>query len=135
MTVDQIENFLHVYCQYRALIPYFRGYKILNYGKNVNLKDYFPTIDFNSEDEVKKLPIYLPVFLTYDFKNVKYMDTIVNIYKNESSDDLIIFNNCIDKLLSIANKYRDRWDDRLDYNTINDTFSVLYNFYSYLFSK
>lgn len=127
LTADQIENFLHVYCNYRTLIPYFRGYKVLNYGKNVDLKSYYPNIDFNSEDDIKKLSIYLPVFLTYDFKNVKYMDTIVQIYEKESSDDLKIFNNCIDKLLSIANSYRNRWEHRLDYNTVNDTFSVLYN--------
>lgn len=123
LTADELTNFLHIYHSYQALIPYLRGYKILNYGKSFNLKDYFPSINFNSKEEVETLSIYLPVLLTYDFKNVKYLESIISIYKNESEKDLIVFNNCIDKLLSIANKF----SYELNYNTINDTFSVLYN--------
>ena len=123
LTADQLENFLYIYNNYNALIPYLRGYKILNYGKNFNLKDFFPNIDFNNQEDVQNLPIYLDVLLTYDLKNVKYLDSIVEIYQTRTKEELTIFNNCIDKVLSV-NKNGKRV---LSYNDINDTFSVLYN--------
>lgn len=118
---DQFENFFHVYNQYRALIPYLRGYKVLNYGKNIALKDIFPSTDFNDEESVKKLPIYLPALLTYDFKNVRYIDTLVEIYKTKTDKELLIFNNCVDKMLDIMNRRGINGDE------LFDTFSVLYN--------
>lgn len=118
---DQIENFFHIYNSYNKLIPYLMGYKILNYGKNLDLKTYFPNVDFNDEESLKTIPIYLPVLKTYDLKNVKYIETIIDIYKTHSEQELIVFNNCVDKMLGLLNR---RY---IDGNDLFDTFSVLYN--------
>lgn len=118
---DQLENFFHIYNSYKALIPYLMGYKILNYGRNINLVSYFPNVDFNDTVAVNSLPIYLPVLMTYDPKNVKYIETIIDIYKNHTEQELIVFNNCIDKMLGLLNRYY------INGNDLFDTFSVLYN--------
>lgn len=118
---DQIENFFHIYNSYNKLIPYLMGYKILNYGKNFDLSTYFPNVDFNDEESIKTLPIYLPVLKTYDLKNVKYIETIIDIYKTHSEQELIIFNSCIDKMLGLLDSHY------IDGNDLFDTFSVLYN--------
>lgn len=118
---DQIENFFHVYNSYKELIPYLMGYKILNYGRNVDLKSYFPNIDFNDKEAIKQLPIYIPVLRTYDLKNVKYIETIVEIYQNHTEQELIPFNNCVDKMLGLLNCHFINGDD------LFNTFSVLYN--------
>ncbi len=118
---DQIENFFHIYNSYRELIPYLMGYKILNYGKSFDLKGYFPNVDFNDINALNNLPFYLPVLKTYDLKNVKYIETIIEIYKTHSEQELIAFNNCIDKMLGLLNR------GYIDGNDLFDTFSVLYN--------
>lgn len=118
---DQLENFFHIYNSYKALIPYLMGYKILNYGRNIDLVSHFPNVDFNDAVAVSSLPIYLPVLMTYDPKNVKYIETIVDIYKNHTEQELIVFNNCVDKMLGLLNRHY------INGNDLFDTFSVLYN--------
>ena len=138
---DKISNFVYIYNNYKAMIPYIRGYKILNYGKNFNLKDFYPSIDFNDEESIKALNIYLPILLTYDLKNSKYLESIVEIYKSRSKEELVIFNDCIDKFLGMTEnrggmyQYADilmnhriyMRENEITYNEINDSFSILYN--------
>jgi hypothetical protein len=122
LSPSQIENFLNIYANYNALIPYLRGYKVLNYGKSFNLKEFYPNVDFNSiEDIMANVDLYLPVLKTYEFKNVNYLSEIVNIYKTQSRDDLNIFNACIDKLLTFSEMRG------MTYAEVMDVFSVLYN--------
>lgn len=118
---DQIENFFHIYNSYKELIPYLMGYKILNYGRSFDLSTYFPNVDFNDKDAINTLPIYLPVLKTYDLKNVKYIETIVEIYRTHSEQELIVFNNCVDKMIGLLNRHY------INGNDLFDTFSVLYN--------
>lgn len=138
---DKISNFVYIYNNYKAMIPYIRGYKILNFGKNFNLKDFYPSIDFNDEKSIEKLDIYLPVLLTYDLKNSKYLESIVDIYKTRSKEELVIFNDCIDKFLGVTEDRNSRFGyadllmnhriyfrgTEITYNDINDSFSILYN--------
>lgn len=138
---DKISNFVYIFNNYKAILPYIRGYKILNFGKSFNLKDFYPAIDFNNEESVKDIDIYLPVLLTYDLKNTKYLESIIEIYKTRSKEELIVFNDCIDKFLGVTENRGNRYQyvnlimnhrfyfygNEITYNDINDSFSILYN--------
>jgi hypothetical protein len=73
----KLTNFMNVYLNYKALIPYIRGYKILNQGRKVNLKKYYPDVNFNNEDEVKATKLNLDLLLSWDLKNEKYLESII----------------------------------------------------------
>lgn len=127
LSADKLSNFVYIYNHYKALIPYLRGYKILNYGKSFDLKKYFPNIDFNDENSLNSIDIYLPALLTYDLKNIKYLDSIIEIYKTRTLDEIILFNDCVDKVLDETRKQTRYYYDRFTYNEVNDSFSILYN--------
>ena len=125
MTSDQIENYLNVYCNYKQLMKYLRGYKVFYYGKLIDLKKYYPNIDFNNEKEVENSGLLLKLLLTWDIKNVKYIEKIIDISNNESELNKAIILDIVDNMIECCNDRN--WRNRMDYNDMIDSFSILYN--------
>lgn len=125
MTYDQIENYLNVYCNYKQLMKYLRGYKVFYYGKLIDLKKYYPNIDFNNEKEVENSGLLLKLLLTWDIKNVKYIEKIIDISNNESELNKAIILDIVDNMIEYCNDRN--WRNRMDYNDMIDSFSILYN--------
>lgn len=120
LSESQLSNFVHVYVNYKALIPYLRGYKIFYYGKKINLKKYHNTVDFNNINEVKATNLNLDLLLSWDIKNEKYIESIIEISENEDKDTQRILS---DILYSMIN---DRKNSETYENTMN-SFGLLYN--------
>lgn len=125
MTSDQIENYLNVYCNYKQLTKYLRGYKVFYYGKLIDLKKYYPNIDFNNKEEVENSGLLLKLLLTWDIKNVKYIEKIIDISNNESELNKAIILDIVDNMVECCNDRN--WRNRMDYNDMIDSFSILYN--------
>lgn len=119
LTENEIGNYLYVYINYRALAPYLRGYKIYHYGKKVNLKKYFPSTNFNDLKEIELIPLNLDLLLSWDIKNEKYIESIIEI----SSKDKSIQNTLSDILHNMLNDNR----SNETYNNTINSFSLLYN--------
>lgn len=117
---SQLSNFMHIYLNYRYLIPYIRGYKIFYYGKKVDLKKYYPNTNFNNEEEVKKTNLNIDLLLSWDIKNEKYIETIIEISNTQPEDIQRTLADIIHSMLS------DRRNDETYNNTI-ESFSLLYN--------
>ncbi|WP_368263299.1 hypothetical protein [Clostridium disporicum] len=109
---SQLYNFLNVYLNYKALTPYLRGYKVFYYGDKVNLKKHYPNTDFNDLNDVQKTKLNLKLLSTWDIKNEKYIDEIINI--SETTDEKI------QKILGDISEHQACED------TIN-SFSLIYN--------
>jgi hypothetical protein len=121
---SQITNFLNVYINYKALIPYLRGYKVFYYGSKVNLKKYFPDVDFNDTKAVEELGLSLKLLLMWDIKNEKYIETIIDLSHNSTTEELSVLSDIIEMML---NATKDRYNRELTYNDIIDAFSLLFN--------
>lgn len=122
MKADQLTNFMHIYLNYRALQPYLRGYKVFYYGSKVNLKDYYPDVDFNDEMALKSINLSLKMLLTWDIKNQKYIEKIIHISNHASAEQLDILETIIQSMIEhTAGRYG------LDYNEMIETFNLLYN--------
>lgn len=116
----QLTNFMNMYLNYRALIPHIRGYKILYQGRKVNLKKYYPNVDFNNEDEVKATKLNLDLLLSWDLKNEKYLESIIEISNNNPAEVQRTLSDILHSMLS------DRRSSETYDNTIQ-SFSLLYN--------
>lgn len=123
MSESQIANYFNIYWNYKALIPYLRKYKVFYYGNKINLKKYFPTIDFNDETSIINSGICLKLLLMWDIKNEKYIETIIDISNKSSARDLEIIQDIVDTMIRAAS----RGKYSLEYNDIIDAFSLLYN--------
>lgn len=124
LSPGQISNFLNIYLNYKALDKYLLGYKVFYYGNRVNLKKYFPATDFNNIEEVKKINLCLDLLLTWDIKNEKYIETIIDISNTASKEQLESLVNIIKEMTAEANRgYR----SNIEYNDIVETFGLLYN--------
>ena len=120
LSESQLSNFVHTYFNYKALIPYLRGYKIFYYGRKINLKKYYPNVDFNNIDEVKKTNLNLDLLLSWDIKNEKYIESIIEISENENANTQRVLSDILYSMLN------DRRSSETYENTIN-SFSLLYN--------
>lgn len=123
LTESQLANMLHVYLNYRAVFPYLIRYKALYYGNLLNLKKYYPDVDFNDINSVKscKLNLYLLAF--WDMKNAKYIEAIIDISQKEEIQPALtaMLIECIKELNVLLRS----WD--FDGNSAIDTFSLLFN--------
>lgn len=124
LSSTQLSNILNVYLNYNALIPFLREYKVLYYGSMINLNKYYPMINFNDPEDIKKCNVDWNLLLTWDIKNQKYIETIFEISKNASSTQLEILDGIIDTMTQKAN---DTSRNSINYNDIIETFSILYN--------
>ena len=106
-------------------MKYLRGYKVFYYGKLIDLKKYYPNIDFNNEKEVENSGLLLKLLLTWDIKNVKYIEKIIDISNNESELNKAIILDIVDNMIEYCNDRN--WRNRMDYNDMIDSFSILYN--------
>lgn len=120
LSESQLNNFIHVYLNYRALIPFIRGYKVFYYGKKINLKRYYPDVDFNDLDKVKNTKLNLNLLLSWDIKNEKYIESIIEISENEPENTQRVLSDIIYNMLM------DKRSSETYENTIN-SFSLLYN--------
>ena len=125
MDANSLGNYLHVHKNYPALKDYLRGYKVYYYGKNVNLKKYLPDVDFTSKESVENSGIILQLLLTWDIKNEKYIESIINISKDATEHEKATISHIARNMLNQADT-GNYWE-RIDYNEIIDTFSILYN--------
>lgn len=120
LSESQLSNFVYIYMNYRAIIPYLRGYKIFYYGTKLDLNKYYPNVDFNDINEVKKIDLNLDLLLSLDLKNEKYIEGIIDISKNKPKE-------VQEKLIDIMhNMLNDRRGSETYENTIN-SFSLIYN--------
>lgn len=124
MSSGQLSNFLNIYLNYRALDKHLLGYKVFYYGSKVNLKKYYPSTDFNKKEEVEKIDLFLPLLKTWDIKNEKYIETIIEISKTASKEQLEALENIITEMATEANR---GYSSRIEYNDIVETFGLLYN--------
>lgn len=120
LSESQLRNFVCVYFKYRALIPFLRGYKVFYYGDKVNLDKYYPNTDFNDIEAVKATGLNLMLLLSWDIKNQKYIESIIEISNNETQENQLILSDIIKNLLL------DKRKSETYENTIN-VFSLLYN--------
>lgn len=120
LTDSQLSNYMNIYLNYKVLIPYIRGYKIHYYGKKFNLKKYYPDTDFNDNEEVKKTKLNLNLLLSWDIKNEKYIESIIEISNTQPES--------IQRTLSdiLYNMLSDKRQSETYNNTI-ESFSLLYN--------
>lgn len=119
LTESEIKNMLHIFLNYNAISKCLRGYKVFYYGSKVNLKKYYD-IDFNKEEEVEKIDLNTNLLLTWDLKNEKYIESIIDISKNEPLKKQ-------NTLLSImSNMLNDNRSSETYNNTFN-VFGLLYN--------
>jgi hypothetical protein len=116
----KLTNFMNMYLNYKALIPYIRGYKILYQGRKVNLKKYYPDVDFNNEEQVKATKLNLDLLLSWDLKNEKYVEAIIEISNIYSAEVQRTLADILHSMLS------DRRSSETYNNTI-ESFSLLYN--------
>lgn len=124
LSSSQLSNFLNVYLNYKALDNFLLGHKVFYYGNKVNLKKYFPTTNFNDAEDVKKTGLCLSLLLTWDIKNEKYIETIIEISNTATNEQLESLIEIIKDMRAEANKgYR----SNIDYNDIIESFGLLYN--------
>lgn len=115
---SQIKSFLNVYMNYRAMIPYMMKYKILYFGSKIDLKQYFPNIDFCDIESVKRTGILLDMVKTWDLKNERYFETIIEISQNTTKNQKQIISEIIKQMFQTH---------RVSYDDIINSFSILYN--------
>lgn len=120
LSESQLSNFIHIYLNYKALIPYLRGYKIFYYGKKVNLKKYYPDVDFNDIAQIKTTKLNLDLLLSWDIKNEKYIESIIEISENADDKTQRILSDIIHNMIN------DRRSSETYQNTMN-AFGLLYN--------
>ena len=121
LTASAIENVLAIYLNYHALEEYLMPYKVLYYGKKVNLKKYYPGIDFNDSDSVKETGLNLDFLKVWDIKNEKYIEKIIELSSEPKLIQTIITDS-IEQMFDQAQK-----DYSFDYNKIIDSYGILYN--------
>ena len=123
LTEAYLNNILHIYLNYKALFPYMLKYKILYYGNLVNIKKYYPEIDFNNSEGIKEIDLNLHLLYFWDIKNTKYIETIIEISKNkeiqEDLTDMLI--ECKREISSLLRSWH------FDGNNALDTFALLFN--------
>ncbi len=124
LSSNQLSNFLNIYLNYKALDKHLLGYKVFYYGSKVNLKRYYPTTDFTKKEEVEKTDLFLPLLKTWDIKNERYIETIIEISKTATKEQLEMLENIITEMTIEASRgYR----SEIEYNDIIETFGLLYN--------
>lgn len=115
---SQIKSFLNVYINYRALIPHLLGYKILYFGSKLNLKEYLPEVDFCDENSIRKSGLVVELLKSWDLKNEKYFETILNISKTATENEKEILVDILNQMFQLR---------RVSYDDIINAFSLLYN--------
>lgn len=85
----EISNMLYFYLNYKALIPYCLKYKIIYFGKNFNLKEFYPEADFNDPESLKSIDFNPHLLAFYDMKNRQYLQNIVELSKRADIQDKI----------------------------------------------
>lgn len=123
---SQIKSFLNVYLHYRALIPYLFGYKILYFGEKLNLKKYFPDIDFCSEESVAKIGIVRELLHTWDMKNERYIETMIELERTATDNQKEILLAILNKMFELSMR-TNGWYSYISYDDIINAFSILYN--------
>lgn len=121
LTASAIENVFYVYLFYHALTEYLMPYKILYFGKKVNLKKYFPDTDFNDPKSVAETGLNLELLRVWDIKNEKYIEKIIEI-SNEPKLVQDIITNSIDQMFQHAEQ-----DYFFNYNQILESYGMLFN--------
>lgn len=120
-----ISNFLKVFFHYNALKDYLRGYKVFYYGNRLNLEKYLPGVDFNDATSVTNSGLFPSFLLTWDIKNEKYFQTILDFSlhaKNAEVEKLsLIISNMFNNVGSRYNPFSLNFDD------IFESFSILWN--------
>jgi len=118
---SQIKNFLTIYMNYKAIIPKILPYKIMYYGSTLNLKKYYPDIDFCNSESVKKMGIVLELLCTWDIKNEKYIETMIEIENKAAERDKRLLLEIVHQIFDLAHVNKVKYDD------IIKVFSILYN--------
>ena len=123
---SQIKSFLNVFMNYRALIPHLFGYKILYFGEKIDLKKYFPETDFCSKESVSKLGIVRELLHTWDMKNERYIETMIELEKTASENQKKILIAILNQIFELSQR-TDGWRNNINYDDIINAFSILYN--------
>ena len=106
LTASAIENVLAIYLNYHALEEYLMPYKVLYYGKKVNLKKYYPGIDFNDSDSIEQM--FDQAQKDYSFDYNKIIDSYGILYNREiSTEDFIrIYQSSRNASFCLMKEYR-----------------------------
>lgn len=121
-----VENLLNVHLNYKALEPYLIPYKVYYFGNRIDLKPYFPHIDFNNVEEVDKLPFNKLLLTVWDLRNPKYIEKIIEISKMNSLTQEV-FTDSIKNFMNQLNAPYENRTVRLSYDDIINTYSLVLN--------
>lgn len=118
----QLSNYLNVFLNYNALTKYLLGYKVFYYGSKINLSKYFPSINFNDQEDIKKTNIDFNLLSAWDIKNEKYIESIIDISKTATKEQL----EQLDQII-LEMKEESRKSYEIEYNDIVEAFGLLFN--------
>ena len=121
-----VENLLNIHLNYKTLEPYLIPYKVFYFGNRIDIKSYFPNVDFNNTEEVEKLPLNKQLLTVWDLRNPKYIEKIIEISKmNPLTQE--VFTDSIKNFMNQLNAPYGNRRISLSYDDIISTYSLVLN--------